>query len=372
MRFSDITGNHELKSTLISAVKRSQVAHAQLYHGDQGGAALPIARAFTQYLLCTNRETNDSCGVCPSCHRVSRSVHPDVHYYYPKPSLKNEQNKEKKLERKWRDFILQFPYADLNQWLSFAELENKNVQISKEETRKIVQSISLKSFESKYKVVIIWCAHLMNASSANAILKVLEEPPDGTVFLLVSFSKEKMLATIISRVQQMRVSTFSSSDMEQMLLSQGLGIADSRIIAKKSRGNMTKALHLATRSDDLGFSYFQEWMRACIKNDFTLLVDKSEGFSQLDKANQKNLFAYCIDLIRESIVSHCNGDKLILSQGKELEFVNNFGKAVGIDVLEGIYKSINDAFMHIERNANPRITHLKLSLQIGHLMSKNP
>lgn len=370
MLFSDIPGHDELKETLRSSLRRNHLAHAQLFHGNEGGAAMPLARAFASYILCENRTDSDSCGTCPSCVKMSKSIHPDVHFFYPRASVKSDPAKAAAQLKQWRSFISEQPYGNLEAWSQMAEMDNKQLQIGKDDAREIIKTVSMKAFEGSFKIILIWYPEMMNGSAANALLKVLEEPPEKTIYLLVGYSIEQIITTITSRTQLVKVPPFRDEDIVGHLTQEGASETEARQAVRVSEGSILKAKKLLGQTDELEHEEFQQWMRDCLRGDYTSMVKLSEEFSQVGKSRQQGKMNFWLNLIRESLLVKSETMELTASMGQESEFVKKFSGAVTFEALEGIYKLINEEIYHLTRNANPRVTHLNLSLQISQLLRK--
>lgn len=370
MKFGDIPGHEQLKKTLLSSVRKNHMAHAQLFHGNEGGASLALVLAFASYILCENKQEDDSCGTCPSCHKVAKLIHPDVHFFFPKSSAKTDASKQNLIQSQWREFLAGNPFGTLEDWLRFSELENKQVQISKEEARNLIKTISLKSFEGNHKIIIMWYPESMNGSAANAILKVLEEPPEKTIYLMASYDLERIISTITSRTQLIAVRPFSNEEVANFLISEGVADKDAQKISRVAEGSIQKGLNIIGHSNDLAHSDFQDWMRNCLRQDYTALVKASEEFSQIGRAKQQSRLNFAIELIREAVLAQSDGSKLHHTFDDELVFIQKFSSAVPLDGLEKMYKQLSDALYHLERNANPRITHLNLSLTFSRLLKR--
>ena len=318
MQFSQIPGNQPIKDSLLSSHKRGAVAHAQLFAGAEGGAALSLALAFGQYILCESKMEDDACGECPSCQKVAKGVHPDVHFFYPKPAAKSDPALVANMQKQWRSFIQENPYGDLETWQRFADINDKAVQIHKEEAKNIIKAVSLKSFEGNYKILIIWYAETMNIAAANAILKVLEEPPEKTLYFLVSYNLENVISTITSRTQLVSVPPFTEDEVAGLLLKNGISESEAGNASRIAEGSLLKAEKILQEGGELAYGDFQTWMRACLKGDFTDLVKRSERFSQSGKGNQSSELKYALSLLRESMVSLCNHTSLNHVLGEEL------------------------------------------------------
>lgn len=370
MQFSDIPGHDELKETLRSSLNRNHMAHAQLFHGNEGGAALPLARAFAAYILCENRNEADSCGECSSCVKTSKAIHPDVHYFYPRASVKSDPAKAAAQLKQWRSFIADSPYGNLEAWAQMAEMDNKQLQIGKDDAREIIRTVSMKAFEGSFKIILIWYPEMMNGASANALLKVLEEPPAKTIYLLVGYSIDQIITTITSRTQLVKVPPFSDDNIVDHLVKGGASESEARQTVRVAEGSILKAKKLLDHADELEHEEFQQWMRDCLRGDYSALVKFSEEFSQVGKSRQQGKMSFWLNLIRESMLSKSETPELTAGTEKESEFIRKFSGAVSFEALEGMYKLINQDIYHLTRNANPRLTHLNLSLQISQLLRK--
>ena len=230
MRFGDIYGLEEIKRGLIEAVQKGHVAHAQLFSGPTGSANLALALAFITYINCEN-PTEDSCGTCASCQKNTKFIHPDVHFIFPVSSTTRITGKDvlsTNFLKEWRHFLEEDPYGDIADWSVVFGGENKQLNISKGESKSIIQKLSLKAFEGGYKTILIWLPEYMHASAANGILKVLEEPADRTLFLLVTQNHEKLLGTILSRTQKVFIRSFNPSEISAILQNQSVDPSQSR------------------------------------------------------------------------------------------------------------------------------------------------
>lgn len=370
MKFSDISGLDEIKQVLIHSVKNNHIAHAQLFLGNEGEANLALALAYATYINCTNKQNDDACGQCPSCQKFDKLIHPDLHFVIPTALKKGISKRSDAVSTKflpeWREFLLESPYRRLFDWTSFFGAENKQANIPKEESRNIITTLALKSFEAEYKVMLIWLPELMQAPAANAILKILEEPPAKTLFLLVSNDANKLLTTILSRTQIVKVRSFHHEEITQYL-SQNKNLESSKAdeIAYLANGNMAEALHISENSGNESSDFFQNWMRACFKADFSdIVLNWNEKFNKMGKEAQKNLFIYGINILRESMIWKYTGEQLSKVQEDQKGFITNFSKVLHENNLPKLTQYFNDACYYIERNANPKITFLFLSIQV--------
>lgn len=369
MQFSDITGLDNIKSALLQSVRNNHVAHAQLFLGAEGSGALALALAYAQYVNCESPTGQDSCGVCASCRKYEKLIHPDLHCIFPttttKKISKSSQAVSSSFMAEWRSFITENHYPILPDWAAYIGAENKQCNISKEESRNIIRALSLKSFEAKYKVMLIWLPEWMHPFAANALLKILEEPPSNTLFLMVSYNADQLLTTITSRLQIIHIPLFSDKEVANYLQSEyDLSIEKSQQVAFLAEGNLNKGIKLQTGSDLAHIDFFKQWMRICFKADFTNMLQFSEQFFNLSKEDQKGLLHYGINILREAMLWKFNAQELIRLNEDEKSFIANFSEVFDYAQLEKIYQQFNNSFNWIERNSNPRILFTNLSIFI--------
>ena len=374
MKFSDISGYESLKAQLIQSVVSDQIAHAQLFLGPQGGPNLALALAFSTFINCQNRTPEDSCGECDACRKNAKLVHPDVHFAFPVSATKKVKAKDVisiKFLSEWRNFVIQDPYNTAGGWNSYFGGENKQLNISRQESREIIKNLSLKPFEGLYKIMIIWLPEYMHPAAANALLKILEEPPLNTLFLLVSNDESKLLSTILSRTQIVHIRPFSDKEIKELLINQHF-IEEEKAgqIAHLVDGNINEALRLAREVEDDSHKMFRDWMRLCYMGDLLELTKWTEKFNAMTKVAQQTLFHYGLSMMREALI--VGNDELDLSRlmGEEFEFVKNFSKILSFESIEKISNILNEAFYHVERNAHSKILFLSVSLKIVEIFQK--
>jgi DNA polymerase-3 subunit delta' len=360
MKFADISGLEDVKERLIGAVNSNHIAHAQLFLSKNGGSNLPLALAYATYLNCEQPVDNDSCGTCPSCSKNAKYVHPDVHFVFPVSSTKSITGKDVVSTNylpDWRKFLIENPYRSLNEWANTYGGENKQANISKEESRQVIKHLSLKAFEGKYKVMIIWLPEYMNSSAANGILKILEEPPEGTVFFLVCNDDEKLLTTILSRTQIVKIRPLVDTEMSTLLMDKfGVEEVKAKHIAYLANGNVDEAFAMLDSEENESQGLFKEWMRMCFKRDFGAMVLMAEDFHKMNKIDQKNLLQYGISTMREALITNLEVHEVVKVTGEEKAFVENFGKVLDADKVIDVSEQLNEALYHLERNASPKIT----------------
>jgi DNA polymerase III subunit delta' len=374
VHFSQIIGHEETKELLLKSVKQNHVAHAQLFLGKEGSANLALALAYATYINCEQKQPYDSCGTCGSCVKMNKLVHPDFNFVMPVTSTKNvKEALSHKFMSEWREFVLSSPYQGLNEWMQHIQAENKQGNISKEESRQLVKLVSLKAFEGDYKIVIIWLPELMHPTAANALLKLLEEPPVKTLFLLVAQSAEKLLATITSRTQILQVRNFTDKEVIKYVLDKfGTDSDTAYQIAQLAEGNFNAAAKLTSEISSDYFTFFTEWMRNCYTYKFKEVVEMSDKFQTLGRENQKNFLLYALNLFRKVMLFSVDASLVSYLPPSELDFVQKFSKLITGDNAGQLTEELNQAHYHIERNANPKMVFVDSSIQIaGYLRSKN-
>ena len=327
MLFNEIPGLHAIKKTLIQSVQQQHVAHAQLFLGQIGSGNLAMALAFATYLNCEDRQDTDACGRCASCIKMRKLVHPDVHLIFPLLSAKDDLAQ---LTPRWREFIEQNPYQTLNDWLLFAGAKGYQQGIIPiKEAHGIIGKLSLKAFEGPYKLLIIWQPELLNIESANALLKILEEPPSKTIFLLVSNDANKLLTTILSRTQRVSIPAFEQQDLSNFLIQRHhLDEKRAKQIAYLAEGNLAKALTLATGESNDRHEWFANWMRQCYKPDIAELVRLADVFDALGKEEQKSTLDYGLAMFRDLFLYQSGVAELVRLEGTELDFVQKFSNFI--------------------------------------------
>lgn len=365
MQFREIRGLEDVKQTLVKAVSTNHVAHAQLFHGSEGSANLAMALAFATYINCEDKQANDSCGKCASCLKMSKLAHPDVNYIFPTAGGKSVLSEN--FMSQWREFVKTTPYGNLSDWLEKINIKQGNIPV--EEARQLIQKLSLKSYEGGYKIVIIWQAEYLHHTTANALLKILEEPPEQTLFLLVVNSMERLLTTIISRTQRVAIRSFNDEEVISYITDkQSISFERAKQIAYLSEGNLNKALTILYEADDSEHQWFANWMRMCYALKIDSLVPMADEFDGMSKEKQKGLLEYGLNIFREIFLFRNGGEDLIRLEGDELTFVQKFSNVLNISNLEKISETFSEAHFHLERNARAKIVFLDISLIIARLM----
>lgn len=369
MRFEEIPGVTEVKKMLTEAVRSNHSAHAQLFVGAEGAVNLPLALAYATYLHCENKRTDDSCGACPACSKNDKYIHPDTHFVFPLSNVKGEKDEERlkaEITKSWRSFLREQPFGNLDDWCNYYGGEDKLAIISKDASREIIKTLSLKPFESKNKVMIIWQPESMHSAAANGILKILEEPSPNTFFILVTNAADQLMPTILSRTQIVTVPLLDDEALETFLREKhGVGDTAARKIVQLADGNINLALKLIGQEQDDSTTFFTEWMRACFTNKYGALVTMAEEYHALDKVSQRNVLSYSMNMMRETLLYTSGAEVINRTRGEELEFVQRFSKVLDVNKIETSFKLLNDAGYHLERNGSAKMIFLDLSLNMA-------
>jgi DNA polymerase-3 subunit delta' len=380
MQFAAIPGLPETKEKLLNAVKLNHLAHALLFHGPEGSANLTLALALASYLYCEAKTETDSCGTCSSCQRMNKLILPDLNFAFPvvassKEEDEDEDGKDEKTDLlgNWRKFVLGQPYSNIHDFIYFNGFEKKQLNITKAAARKMIQTLSLMSFEGGYKIMLIWAPEYLHPSAANALLKIIEEPPAKTLFLLVTSQADQLLTTILSRTQKILVRAFSDEEVSSHLVDSGL--CDSKAaaqIAMLADGNLRAAYRLIDQVEDQTVRQLRDWFRLCATKNLKELFLLSDDFHKADKESQKSLMLAGLNVTREILLKNLDMDHLLRTTDEDLAFITNISKKVLTEehALQ-LYDTFNAAHYHLERNGNAKMIFTDLSMEILLMMSKN-
>ncbi|MFO7658104.1 MAG: DNA polymerase III subunit delta' [Bacteroidales bacterium] len=370
MQFKDIIGQRSIKENLLQTVKDNRIAHALLFHGPEGSGTLPLAVAYAQYISCLNRAGDDSCGTCTSCHKYNKFIHPDLHFVYPVSTSKRvvKDPVSSDYVNEWRNCLLQNPYMREAQWYEFIEIENKQGLIGREESRHILKKLSLKPFESDYKIMIIWLPEKMNPSCANTLLKLIEEPPDNTILLMVADSIHEILPTILSRVQIIKVPGINDNDLGKVLAEMHqLPQARVENLLHLSNGNYQRALDLINSSVEMKyfFDMFGEYMRAAYTGKAISLLKMTDDLSDIGREQQKRFIEYALNLVRQNFVLNLKQPEITYLTDDELNFSERFHPFINQRNIKKIYNLFNLAYRDIEANGYDKIIFLDLGIKLS-------
>lgn len=374
MQFKDVIGQSAIKQRLIASVKENHVPHAQLFLGPAGCGKLPLALAYAQYILCPNRTETDSCGTCPTCQKVQKLVHPDLHFVVPTNTTKTvKSNPESDLfMEEWREFVLKNEgYIDESGWYGFLDIENKQGYMSVRDAASLLRKLSMKSYEGEYKIAILWMAEKMRTDTANKLLKLLEEPPEKTVFLLIAEDAEELLATIKSRTALVKIPALDTASIEIALQQRyGCDPQQARDAAMISEGNWLTACQSFKDFEDHKFFFatFQQWMRLCFRAAYPEIIDFSANIKTIGREKQKELLDYGLRIIRNSLLFNNNLAEIVMLPEDEKTFNSKFAPFVNSANLAQIAEVFDEAIRHIERNGNAQLVFTDMSFQMVRLL----
>jgi DNA polymerase-3 subunit delta' len=377
MQFSEILGQDYIKNHLTKSADLGRIPHAQLFVGPEGSGTLAMAIAYSQYVLCNNSEgLKDSCVL-----KFQKLSHPDLHFVYPTVTTEEVKQKPKSIDfiTDWRQFLTENPYGSLFDWYAKLGVQNKQGEIRVDDAQEILKSLALKSYEGGYKIMIIWMADKLNTAASNKLLKLLEEPPEKTVFILISENEEDIIQTIRSRCQIVHFNGLSEQTIADGLIAREQIEPKLAIkIAHQAQGNYSKALHLL-RDDSEEFPFeqwFVTWVRAAFKakgNAAAIqdLIIWSEQIAALGRETQKKFLLFCIQMFRQALLLNYETQKLVYIEPKVEKFkLENFAPFVNGNNINDIFKELSDAMYHIERNGNAKIILTDLSIKLTRLIHK--
>jgi DNA polymerase-3 subunit delta' len=376
MRFADLIGQHAARQHLLQSVKNGRIPHAQLFFGPSGSGKFALALAFVQYLNCSNRQADDSCGECPSCLKISKLAHPDVHFFYPTTTTKKiKKDPESRLySDEWRDYINHCKgYPDIFDWYDFLGVENKQGTLFVRDIAEINRLLGFKPFEGDFAAIVLWMPEKLNNSAANKLLKNLEEPPQNTVFLLIAENPEQVLSTIRSRCYQLKIPKIAHDDLANRLVSEFAFSPDEALqLAVLSDGNYLVARRYASQPEERAqqMEQFRMWMRLCFDYKFAELLDFATTTAGLGRERIKSLLEYGLRIFRFVMLLQQGQSSLVVVGAEEEEFIVRFAKAVGKVKVDTIAGLIEDSIQHVERNANTSLLLSSLSFKLAEIIGR--
>lgn len=372
MQFKDIIGQSKAKETLLGMVHEERLPHALILKGRPGIGKLAFANAIAQYVNCENPSETDSCGVCNSCSKIKKGIHPDVRFIVPIISKKIEgkQGVSDDFFPEFRTHFFQNPYFSFTEWIALMQGENKQVGIRIHEIRELKRKILLKAFEAKYKVVIFWNAEKINTEAANAMLKLLEEPPERTIMIMTVSDTTQLLTTINSRCQRIQLHRIPDPDMQAYLEGvHGLGQDRSLQISQLSEGSVTRAIELVKESNKSLSELYMTWLRTCMKGQFDEIQNWVETVSKENKEFQKLFLSYAIQKVRDSLLFSLNSPGLAAATPEEVEFQKKFSRYIQLNGIDKLARLMEDSLYYVGRNANSMMVLTVLSLRIHSLLT---
>ncbi len=394
MQFKEIIGQQEVKQQLIEMVQHNRLSHALLFLGKEGNGSLQLAIALAQYLTCekanpkkqisnpgsslfgkepqtTNHKLqtlNDSCGTCSSCIKAQQLIHPDIHFSYPvvtkksgSPPVSSDYISE------WREFIKNYPYGNVYDWLQFIGAENKQGNITAQECTDIIRKLNLKSFESEYKILVLWMPEYLG-NEGNKLLKLIEEPPPNTLFILVAENESMMLPTILSRCQLIKIPSLEINEIEEALINRNnISRETARQAASVGEGNYREALQLVQHAQEDWQSLLREWLNAILKTGPVAQTKWVEEMSRMGRERQKQFLRYFNHLLEQAIRYKLMGENIFLPDN-EKDFANRLNRIAGIGQQQAMIEELDKATYYIERNANSKILFHALTIKLYHII----
>ncbi|NDV59918.1 DNA polymerase III subunit [Bacteroides sp. 519] len=368
MFFRDVIGQDTVKQRLIQEVREGRIPHAQLICGPEGIGKLPVAIAYARYINCQNRGETDACGQCPSCTKFNKLVHPDVHFVFP--IIKSAKGKKEVCDdyiAEWRPFVINNPYFNLGHWLNEIDAENSQAIIYAKESDEIIRKLNLKSSEGDYKFVIVWLAEKMHPVCANKLLKLLEEPPAKTIFLLIAEAPDMILTTILSRTQRLNMKKIDDESIAQIMQNKyGIDAKESYSIAHLANGNFIKAMETIHLNEEkqLFFDLFVSLMRLSYQRKIREMKLWSEQVAGMGRERQKNLLDYCQRMIRENFIFNLHKPELVYMTTDENNFATRFAPFINERNVMQLMEELSEAEKHIQQNVNAKMVFFDFALKM--------
>jgi DNA polymerase-3 subunit delta' len=380
MKFSEIVGKQDVINRLLQSVHDKRISHAQLFAGYEGHTGLALAMAYAAFIHCENPSLTDSCGECRSCIKHRKMTHPDLHYAYPVFSGKSKPSKSTDFLVQWREAVLSNPYLDVNQWYEALGSDSKQGFMSVEESSDIQRKLSLKPYEAEYKILIVWLPEKMRVDASNKLLKILEEPPDKTLFILVSEHREQLLSTILSRTQLIKIPLLTVSEIAEGIMNKmRVDAVQARRIANLADGRYNVALTLAgsSENDFRVENDFIMWMRLCYnpfhekggKHAWHELNNWIENIAKAGREYQKTFLGFCLEAGRECMLVNHADRSMVRFDDEVIPNFSKFTRFIHEGNIAEIAKLLNRAHYAVERNANAKILFLDLSFKMNQLLN---
>lgn len=377
MQFSEILGQEHIKNHLTRSADLGRIPHAQLFVGPEGSGTLAMAIAYAQYILCGNQNgENQACNI-----KFQKLSHPDLHFAYPTVTTDEVKKNPKSIDfiADWRAFVLENPYGGLFDWYAVLGVQNKQGEIRVDDAQEILKSLSLKAYEGGYKIMIVWMADKLNIAASNKLLKLLEEPPEKTIFILISENEEDIIQTIRSRCQILHFNGLSEAVIADTLVArENIDAKFAAKLAHQAQGNYNAALHLLRDKDEEHpfEQWFVTWVRAAFKakKDAAAIQDLilwSEKIATLGREAQKKFLQFCMEMFRQALLINYETPNLVYFEPKVDKFkLENFAPFVNGNNIQDIFKELSDAMYHIERNGNAKLILTDLSIKLTRLIHK--
>ena len=371
MKFSEVVGQQSVKRALIFSKKENRIPHALLFVGPEGCGKLGLAVAFSQYINCENPQEDESCGICSSCLKYQKLIHPDLHFVFPLMKVNENTLVCNEFMKEWREMLNSNIYFTPLQWYAHIGRENKQGTIYAEEAGEIIKKLNLKTIEAEYKCMLIWLPEKMNITAANKLLKILEEPPLKTVFILVAEETEQMLSTLLSRCQLVKIPPIKDSEMHEALSNQyQVSEHDLNNAVLLSEGNIIKAFKLLENNSDNQqfFESFKNAMRLAFSFNVVEIIKWTNEIAGFSKEKQKDFLMYMLKVTRDNFLITEGAENKVVHRPEEAEFSIKFHKYINERNVFTIVKELESAYNHLERNGNPKIILLDMMLSIARII----
>lgn len=367
MKFSEITGQENVKRLLIYSAKAKRIPHALLFDGPEGTGKLPLAIAYARYINCENPSDTDSCDSCPSCNKYKKLIHPDLHFVFP--IIKGTLSKAvcDDFIKEWREFVLDCAYFTPVQWYSFIGKEKGQGVIYSEEAGEIIRKLNLKTYEAEYKCMIVWLPEKFHPVTANKLLKILEEPPDNTVFILISENTDDVLQTLLSRCQLIKIPSIDDvslyNSLKEMYSNPEHEIRNAAMLAD---GNFIKARSVIENSEEnqVFLNHFMSLMRNAYQKKISELITWSEEISRISLEKQKEFLLYTLRIIRDNFFINVGLSNRIMQSENEKGFSDKFHPFINTNNVFSLEENIRKAYFHLERNGKPKLIFMDLSFSV--------
>ncbi len=365
MRFEQVIGQEKSKRRLAQMVYEGRTPHALMLLGPTGGGSLALGLAMAQMLQCRHPTPDDACGQCPACLKAGKNIHPDIHFSYPTIGAGAASTD---FLPAWREAVAENPYFDAYTWLQRIGAENKQGNITREECGAIVHKLSLQIFEGRYKILLLWLPEYLG-KEGNRLLKLIEEPPGNTVFILVAENTELILPTILSRCQLVKTDLLSDEMIARTLVDrEGLDPEQARVLAHLADGDYNRAAKMVGNDTGNDAGLLLDWLRKCWRGNGVDLVQAADQISRLGRENQKQFLLYALHFLRELLALSTAGHTRLRLQPDELTTATNMSKVLDWQRIDAIGRLLNDKIYHIERNANPKILFLDAGIRLHGIM----
>jgi DNA polymerase-3 subunit delta' len=373
MLFSNIIGQEDIKEQLIKSVVQNRMSHAIVLLAPEGTGGLPLGLAFAQYLVCEDKQADGACGKCQACIKAAKYIHPDIHFSYPViPRKPGDKPVSTDYAAEWREFIVAQPYGNAYDWLQFIGAENKQGNITATECQDIIHKLSLKSFESQYKILLMWMPEYLG-NEGNRLLKLIEEPPPNTLFLLIAENQEQILATILSRTHLIKVNPLPKEVMVEALISRAqIAPAKARQAATIAAGNYREALYLLQNSDDDYHELLRNWLNYIFTGNRAALQEWVDTVAKMGRENQKQFLRYFINLLEHTLRLKYIDKSLLAFSEEETDFAAKLQKLANLQQMELIMQELDSACYYVERNANAKLLFHALSIKLQYIFKKRP